>query len=96
MATTEKRAGKTTAKITSKGQITIPKAVRERLGVGPGDRLEFVIEGDRIAVRPIKRRGIMDFYGIFPVDKAYDFKEERARAWEARARRLIGERPTDE
>ena len=30
------------ATITSKGQITIPKDVRSRLGVGTGDRVEFV------------------------------------------------------
>lgn len=32
----------TTATLTSKGQITIPAAVRESLGVGTGDRVEFV------------------------------------------------------
>ena len=31
-----------TAMITSKGQITIPKAIRDRLGVHPGDRVEFI------------------------------------------------------
>jgi len=31
-----------TATLTSKGQITIPAAVREALGVGTGDRVEFV------------------------------------------------------
>ena len=33
-----------TATITSKGQITLPKEVREALGVGTGDRVEFVAE----------------------------------------------------
>lgn len=31
-----------TATVTSKGQITLPKIVRERLGVGAGDKVEFV------------------------------------------------------
>jgi len=31
-----------TATITSKGQITIPKDVRLRLGIGTGDRVEFI------------------------------------------------------
>ena len=31
-----------TATISSKGRVTIPKPVRERLGVNPGDRVDFV------------------------------------------------------
>lgn len=33
-----------TAKVTSKGQVTIPKIVRDSLGLCPGDRIEFVSE----------------------------------------------------
>ena len=29
--------------VTSKGQTTLPKAVREALGIGPGDRVRYVI-----------------------------------------------------
>ncbi|MEO8336742.1 MAG: type II toxin-antitoxin system PrlF family antitoxin [bacterium] len=32
--------------VTSKGQITVPKAVRERLALQPGDRLSFIIHDD--------------------------------------------------
>jgi AbrB family looped-hinge helix DNA binding protein len=35
-----------TATITSKGQITLPKAVREHLHVAQGDRVEFVVEAN--------------------------------------------------
>jgi antitoxin PrlF len=37
-----------TSRMTAKGQITIPKALRERLGLLPGDEVEFVeVEGGR-------------------------------------------------
>jgi antitoxin PrlF len=35
------------AKLTSKGQITVPKAVREALGVAEGDEIVFRVEGNR-------------------------------------------------
>ena len=42
-----------TAKITSKGQVTLPKAVRDRLGVHEGDRVDFVEDADgRIVLLP--------------------------------------------
>ena len=39
------------AKITTKGQVTIPKEVRERLGLRPGDELEFVEEDGVFCLR---------------------------------------------
>jgi antitoxin PrlF len=43
-----------TATITSKGQITLPKEIREHLRVAEGDRIEFVIEaGGEVEVRPV-------------------------------------------
>ena len=45
-----------TATLTSKGQITIPKAVRESLHLHSGDRIEFVVHGSSEAlVRPITK-----------------------------------------
>lgn len=34
------------ATITSKGQVTVPKMVRDRLHLRPGDRLEFLVDED--------------------------------------------------
>ena len=44
--------------ITTKGQTTLPKAVREALGAGPGDRVRYIILDGEVrirAVRPIQR-----------------------------------------
>ena len=38
------------AKVTSKGQVTVPKDVREALGIGQGDTLVFRVEGQRALV----------------------------------------------
>ena len=42
------------AKITTKGQVTIPQAVREYLGLREGDQIEFVNENGRMLVRPLR------------------------------------------
>ena len=42
--------------ISSKGQITIPQEVRNRLGLSAGDRVEFVVEGERTVIRPLRPR----------------------------------------
>lgn len=40
-------------KITSKGQVTIPKALRDELGLLPGTEVEFVRDADEIRVRKL-------------------------------------------
>lgn len=56
----------TSAVVTSKGQITIPKAVRDGLGVATGDRVEFV-ELERGAYRVVAAtRDIRDLKGVVP------------------------------
>ncbi len=42
-------------KVTIKGQITVPQALRERFGLRPGTEVDFVPEGDALLVRPRKR-----------------------------------------
>jgi antitoxin PrlF len=38
--------------ISSKGQVTIPLEIRNRLGLATGDRVDFVVEKDRTVIRP--------------------------------------------
>ena len=40
--------------MSSKGQVTVPQEIRTRLGLREGDRLEFVLDGDRTIVRPAR------------------------------------------
>ena len=39
--------------VTEKGQVTIPKAIRDATGVQPGSRVEFSVEGGRIVITPV-------------------------------------------
>jgi antitoxin PrlF len=36
--------------VTSKGQITIPREIRRRLGLHEGDKVEFVMDGERTLI----------------------------------------------
>jgi AbrB family looped-hinge helix DNA binding protein len=57
------------AKMTSKGQITLPKDVRLKLGLRQGDRVRFIIEDDgRVRLLPAKR-SVADLMGILPKPK---------------------------
>jgi len=40
------------AKLTSKGQATIPKAARDRLNLKPGDRIKFFFHPDGVIILP--------------------------------------------
>ncbi len=43
------------AKVTSKLQVTVPKAIADRYGIRPGDDIEWVAAGDAIRVLPAGR-----------------------------------------
>jgi AbrB family looped-hinge helix DNA binding protein len=63
------------ATLTSKGQLTLPKEVRDRLKLHPGDRLDFRLEDDgTVRMVPIST-SVRDLKGILP-------KPKRARSLE--------------
>jgi len=46
-----------TGTISTKGQVTIPQPIRERLGLKVGDRVEFVVEDEQTVIRPARPEG---------------------------------------
>lgn len=70
-----------TAKITSKGQITLPKEVRKLLDVGTGSVVLFEKEDDKIVIKPAKT--LRDLKGVLRGKVvAADFDEIRKKAKE--------------
>lgn len=58
-----------TATITSKGQITIPKHVRTSLGIGTGDRVEFVEIKEGVFQIVAATQDVKSLKGIVPKPK---------------------------
>jgi antitoxin PrlF len=50
--------------LTSKGQTTIPKPIRDSLGMKAGDRMTFTLMPDGIVVMRVKNKRVADLAGI--------------------------------
>jgi len=76
-----------TAKITKKGQVTIPQKIREKL---KSEVIQFDILEDDVVIRPVKSvAGSLNSYakkGLMP------FQEAREKAWEEVIRERYGEK----
>jgi antitoxin PrlF len=78
------------ARVTSKGQVTVPKAVREALGVHEGDALIFRIQGNRAIVA--RTPNFLDLAGTLSIPDS-----KKNATWDlvikgARARRVANNR----
>ena len=52
------------ARLTSRGQITVPKPILDALGARPGDDIEFVPRDGELLVEVRPRRSVLDFAGL--------------------------------
>jgi len=52
--------------LTSKGQVTVPVEIREKLNLQTGDKLDFEIENGAIRVVPMGKGSLQDFMSILP------------------------------
>ncbi len=53
----------TDATMTSKGQTTIPKKIRDDLQMKAGDRITFTLMSDGVVLMRVKNRNVMDVAG---------------------------------
>ncbi len=76
------------AKVSSKGQITIPRAVRETLGIEEGDQIVFRVEGSRAILA--RTPDFLDLAGSIQVPAA-----KRNVSWDEVLRRTRRERAAE-
>jgi len=77
--------------LTSKGQTTIPKDVRNFLGLEPNDKIFYMVEGKRVILKPLKGN-ILDLRGsVATKDKPIDFKKLRDTTRKKVARKIVEE-----
>ncbi len=68
------------ATVSEKGQVTIPKALRTRLGIRPGAVLDFDAEGGRLVARKAQTSDAIDAaWGILELPESVDMFVDRAR-----------------
>ena len=75
-----------TIKISRRGQITIPRDIRRKLGLKGGDNIALIPEGGQVILRPVTET-LLDLRGSVPVAEPQDFDEIRRQVIGARAAR---------
>ena len=73
------------ARVTSKGQVTVPKVVRDALGIKDGDEVVFRVEGHRAVLA--KTPSFLELAGTIAVPAA-----KRSTAWDEVIRRTRTDR----
>jgi len=76
------------ARLSSKGQVTIPKSVREALKLEEGDQVIFRVDGERALLA--RTENLLELAGSVPVPaelRGLPWAEVRRRAWAAQVRR---------
>jgi AbrB family looped-hinge helix DNA binding protein len=80
------------ARVSSKGQITLPAATRRKLGITPNSQVELVERDNEVVIR--RAKSISDLYGIFREAarglEHLTWEEQRTIAEEAVAREVLG------
>lgn len=77
--------------MTKKGQVTIPKEIRDMLGLKEHDRIVFALKDGEINMKPL-RGSVLDLRGsVKPKKRPEDFDQVRAETMRARAKKAAEE-----
>ena len=68
------------ARITAGGQATIPKPIRDAVGLAEGDTIAFEVVGDRVVVRKVRSDSDGYLEGLTSIMSEWDSPEDEA-AW---------------
>jgi AbrB family looped-hinge helix DNA binding protein len=84
-------AGEHVRAITTKGQVTVPKVIRDRLNLGPGAMVRFTVEEDGQITISRAALSLEEAYGaVPPIKRPEDFQALRDEAIDQRISRKFG------
>ena len=70
----------TTATVTDKGQVTLPKRLRTALGINRGDKLLFELDGEELRVRVVRSGDVGALFDELPGVDTYAGEEAETEA----------------
>lgn len=74
------------AKISEKGQLTLPREIRRKYNIGKASYVRIIPLEDGVKLVPVNQGGIASLKGVVKVDGKQDFKAIRNHVMEARYR----------
>ena len=77
-----------TVRVRHRGQITLPRTIRNRLDLKEGDQIAFLERGDEIVLLPLTK-SLLDLRGSVSVSGPQDFDEVRRQTIETHVREAM-------
>lgn len=65
------------SRVGQKGQVVLPKELRDLLRIFPGDRVVFDVKDGKVVLTPVPARTASDLLGVLRIPKALDIVEAR-------------------
>ncbi|MCD8511229.1 MAG: AbrB/MazE/SpoVT family DNA-binding domain-containing protein [Bacillus sp. (in: Bacteria)] len=83
-------------KMTKKGQITIPKEIRDKFDLNEGDQFKIFVQDDEVKLKPFKKKKLSQAIGKIISNEAIDIKKMRQYVHEEAAKDILSEENKNE